>query len=169
MACNTVWQARLLSEQWCWERWHELHGGPPPQIQLLDPDPGGGDNWKPDKMPYRASLRLRAGLSKAQSSILTQMRTGKIGLAAFLCRRRVPGFPTPACCCGAQWETAKHVVLECPRLQRVRRSLYTATATTEYQVMISCPRPAAALTSCILRHGVLPQFSWAQEQLDTGY
>ena len=166
---RTVWQARLLSEQWCWERWHELHGGPPPRIQLLDPDPGGGDGWKPDRMPYRASLRLRAGLSKAQSSILTQMRTGKIGLAAFLCRRQVPGFPTPACCCGAQWETAKHVVLECPRLQRVRRSLYTAAATTDYQVMISRPRPAAALTSWILRYGVLPQFSWAQEQLDTGY
>ena len=97
------------------------------------------------------------------------MRTGKIGLAAFLCKRRIPGFPTPACCCGAQWETAKHVVLECPRQQRVRRSLYTATATTDYQVMISRPRPAAALTSWILRHGVLSQFSWAQEQLDTGY
>ena len=166
---RTVWQARLLSEQWCWERWHELHGGPQPQVQLLDPDPGGGDNWKPDKMPYRATLRLRAGLSKAQSSILTQIRTGKVGLAAFLCKRRVPGFPTPACSCGAQWETAKHVILDCPQLQRVRRSLYTAAATTDYQVMISRPWPAAALTSWIVRHGVLPQFSWAQEQLETGY
>ena len=138
-------------------------------MQLLDPDPGGGDNWKPDKMPYRATLRLRAGLSKAQSSILTQIRTGKVGLAAFLCKRQVPGFPTPACSCGAQWETAKHVILDCPRLQRVRRSLYTAAATTDYQVMISRPRPAAALTSWILRHGVLPQFSWAQERLETGY
>ena len=62
-----------------------------------------------------------------------------------------------------------HEGLECPRLQRARRSLYTATATTDYQVMISRPRPAAALTSWILRHGVLSQFSWAQEQLDTGY
>ena len=121
-------------------------------------------------MPYRATLRLRAGLSKAQSSILTQIRTGKVGLAAFLCKRRVPGFPTPACSCGAQWETAKHVILDCPRLQqRVRRSLYTAAATTDYQAMISRPRPAAALTSWILRHGVLSQFSWAQEQLETGY
>ena len=85
--------------------------------------------------------------------------TGKVGLAAFLCKRRVPGFPTPACSCGAQWETAKHVILDCPRLQRVRRSLYTAAATTDYQVMISRPRPAAALTSWILRHGVLSRFS----------
>ena len=69
------------------------------------------------------------------------------GTSSSVAQAHVPGFPTPACCCGAQWETAKHVVLECPRLQRVHRSLYTATATTLW----------------FLRHGVLPQFSWAQE------
>ena len=166
---RSVWQARQLAEQWCWERWNKLHGGPPPRVQLLDPDPGEGDDWKPDKMPYLASLQLRAGLSKVQSSILTQVRTGKIGLAAFFCKRQVPGFPTPACSCGAQWETARHIVVACPRLQRARRSLYAAASTTDYQVMASRPRPAAALTAWILRHGVLPQFSWAQEQLEAGY
>ena len=30
------------------------------------------------------------------------------------------------------------------------------------------PRPAAALTAWILRQGILPQFSWAQEQLEAG-
>ena len=44
-------------------------------------------------MPYRATLRLRAGLSKAQSSILTQMRTGKIGLAAFPLQATSPRLP----------------------------------------------------------------------------
>ena len=74
-----------------------------------------------------------------------------------------------ACCCGVQWETAKYVVLECPHLQQVHCSLYTATATTDYQMMISHPWPATTLTFWILHHGVLSQFSWAQEQLDTGY
>ena len=165
---RSVWQAYQLAEQWCWERWHQLHGGPPPTTQTQDPDPGGGDNWKPSKMPYRSALRLHAGLSKAQSSILTQVRTGEIGLAAFLCKRRVPGFPTPACSCGAPWETAKHVVLDCPRLLRARRSLYLAAATTDYQALTSQPRPTAALTAWILRQGILPQFSWAQEQLEAG-
>ena len=91
--------------------------------QLLDPDPRGGDNWKPDKMPYLASLQLHTGLLKAQSSILTQVRTGKIGLAAFLCKRWVPGFPTLACSCGAQWEIARHVVVACPHLLHARCSL----------------------------------------------
>ena len=147
----------------------QLDRQPPPQTQLLDPDPGEGDNWKPDKMPYRSALRLRAGLSKAPSSILTQVRTGKIGLAAFICKQRVPDFPTLACSCGAQWETARHVVMDCPRLQHACCSLFTAASTTDYQVMISRQRPAATLTAWILRHGVLPQFPWAQEQLAAGY
>ena len=134
---RSVWQAYQLAEQWCWERWHQLHGGPPPTTQMLDPDPGGGDNWKPSKMPHRSALQLHTGLSKAQSSILTQVRTGKIGLVAFLCKRQVPGFPTPACSCGALWETAKHPVLDCPRFLQVRRSLYLAAATTDYQALTS--------------------------------
>ena len=110
-------------------------------------------------MPYRLALQLQAGLSKAQSSILTQMRTGKIGLAAFLCKRRVPDYPTPACSCGAPWETAKHVVMEYSHLHQARRSLFVETSTTDYQVMLSRPWPATTLTAWIICHGILPQFS----------
>ena len=83
-----------------------------------DSNPQGEDNWKSDRVPYRSAFRLHPGLSKASSSILTQVRTGKIGLAAFLCSKWVAGFPTPACSCGSQWETARHVVLDCPNLLR---------------------------------------------------
>ena len=44
-----------------------------------------------------------------RTNFLTQIRSGKIGLAAFLHKCRVPGFESPACPCGWQWETAKHV------------------------------------------------------------
>ena len=59
--------------------------------------------------------------------------------------------------------------MDCPRLQRARRSLFAAASTSNYQAMVSRPRPAAALTAWILRQGVLPQFYWAQEQLVAGY
>ena len=81
--------------------------------------PGGGDDWKPSKILYRSALQLHTGLLKAQSSIVTHVRTGRVGLAAFLCKRQVPGFPTPAYSCGVSWETAKHVVSDYPRLLRV--------------------------------------------------
>ena len=42
-------------------------------------------------MPYKAAtLRLHADLPKPHGSLLTQIRTEKIGLAAFLHQRRVP-------------------------------------------------------------------------------
>ena len=77
-------------------------------------------------MPYRSTIRLHAGLSTAQAGILTQVRTGKIGLAAFLCKRRVFDLPTstPACSCGSLWGIAKNVVLGYRRLLQVWRSLY---------------------------------------------
>ena len=57
-----------------------------------------------------------------------------------------------------------------PATARARHSLYSAASTSDYQVITSQPRPAAAaLTAWILRHGVLPQFIWAQEQLEAGY
>ena len=62
--------------------------------------------------------RLHSSLPKAHTSILTQIRTGKIGLAAFLHKCRVPGFSSPAHRCGWQQETAKHVILDCPRFSR---------------------------------------------------
>ena len=61
----------------------------PPQHQ---PRLREGGTWKPDKMPRKAALRLHTCLPKARTCVLTQIRTGKIGLAAFLHRCRVPGF-----------------------------------------------------------------------------
>ena len=45
-------------------------------------------------------LDLYKGLTKAQSFVLVQARTGKIGLRAFLFKRHVPIVITPICPCG---------------------------------------------------------------------
>jgi len=59
------------------------------------------------------ALAKHAGLQKHESSLLVQIRTGKIGLKAFLHSRRVPGVTSPGCECGAGRETALHLILEC--------------------------------------------------------
>ena len=117
-------------------------------------------------MPYKAAtLRLLADLPKPHSSLLTRIRAEKIGLVAFLHQRRVPGFESPACPCGWQWETAKHVILNCPRFTRERWQLRQRVSSTDFQRLTSSPRTAAVVTTWFLRLDLLAQFSWAREQL----
>jgi len=59
-----------------------------------------------DTPPTRAVLKLHSGLRKAESSVLVQARTGRIGLAKFLYKYRVPSVLTAQCRCGAGEETA---------------------------------------------------------------
>ena len=59
------------------------------------------------------ALRRHEGLTKAQSSLLAQARTGDIGLRDYLFRRKVPGISTPLCECGEGRETVEHLVVWC--------------------------------------------------------
>jgi len=68
-------------------------------------------------------LRKHQGLRKHESSLLTQVRTGKVGLRAFLYQRKVPEVDTPICRCGEGPETPAHVVLFCPELRQQGASL----------------------------------------------
>ena len=52
-------------------------------------------------------------LKKAESSVLVQARTGRIGLAHFLNKAQVLGYETPACRCGLGDVTAEHLLLHC--------------------------------------------------------
>ena len=52
-------------------------------------------------MPYKiVALQLYANFPKSYSSLLTQILTGKIGLAAFLHQHHIPSVKLPACLCG---------------------------------------------------------------------
>jgi len=78
-----------------------------------------------DKEPdfKRGSLKRYEGLQKAESSILCQARTGKIGLRSFLFSRKVPDILTPLCRCGRGEETVYHIVVECDQEEARREGL----------------------------------------------
>jgi len=59
------------------------------------------------------ALKKHHGLRKHESSLLTQIRTGKVSLRAFLFKRKVPEVATPRCSCGEAPETATHLILDC--------------------------------------------------------
>ena len=67
--------------------------------------------------------KLHIGLKKAESSMLTQAYTGKIGLRAFLFGVNVPMAITPICPCGIGEETVYHLIIECTQLDEARERL----------------------------------------------
>ena len=58
-------------------------------------------------------LKKHHGLLKHESSLLTQICTGKVGLRAFLFEHKVPEVATPWYIYGNAPETAVHLVLDC--------------------------------------------------------
>ncbi len=90
-------------ERWT-QRQREREEGQPKRLADYDP---------PALLFTDEVLKRHEGLTKAQSSLLTQARTGAIGLRDFLYRFKVPGVPTPLCECGEERETVTHLVVRC--------------------------------------------------------
>lgn len=133
------WQRRWGARK---EPWGEIHARPP--------DP--------------RNLSIYKGLSKARCSILVQLRSGKTGLAAFLHRRRVPGFGSPRCECGGGAETPKHVVVHCTRFDNSRGGLVLEDGgRVDLRALLGTPKGARRLSGWWLRQNVLRQFGYARE------
>jgi len=105
-------------------------------------------------------LRLYEGLTKAESSILCQARTGKIGLRAFLHLRGVPGVD-PICPCGEAPQTAEHLFLcQDEKSRELRRLGYRSER--EVRQAFREPKMAKKLAREILRSGWLQEYRAAQ-------
>lgn len=74
-------------------------------------DPGDNSVVPEDPPPSKQVLKLHVGLKKAESSMLVQARTGRVGLAKYLYSRKVPRILTAQCRCEAGEETVHHIAL----------------------------------------------------------
>ena len=72
-------------------------------------------------VPTKKVLQLHTELNKAESALLVQMRTEKIGLKDFLFNHRVPGVHNARCHCGARRQTVAHVLLSCRHYKDLRK------------------------------------------------
>ena len=111
------------------------------------------------------ALDKHKDLIKVESSLLTQARTGKIGLKAFLFQRRVQEAVTPMCSCGLEEETPAHLVLKCP-IAPERHRLSTALPLRTGRDFIAAtenPRRAAAIARWLLHIGKIGGYRVARE------
>ena len=112
--------------------------------------------------PDKRNLKIYHGLTKARCSILTQIRSGKIGLAGFLHHRRVPGQNSPVCECGRATETPLHVLVHCPKHAGARWELLR-DGRVDIQSMLNTRDGATQLTGWWLHRDILGQFGLARE------
>jgi exonuclease III len=109
-------------------------------------------------------LKLHDQLQKAESSLSTQIRTEKIGLASFLFKRRVPGVSSARCRCGWGNQTIKHVIMFCG-LMNDRDRMLRDVGTTDYRQLTASSRRLKIVIKWLLQHDLLPQFALAAKLL----
>jgi hypothetical protein len=112
--------------------------------------------------PDARVLQLHEGLHKAESSILTQLRTGKIGLADFLHKAGVPEVTSTACSCGYEKETPRHVTVFCSRFGDTRERL-RISGSLSFRALLTTVEGVRRVTRWWLRRGILGQFQLASE------
>ena len=116
----------------------------------------------------KQALKRHMGLKKHESSLLTQIRTGKVGLRAFLFQRRVPNVATPLCRCGNGEETPAHIAVFCPELEEERRELRAILApqalltTRDFAGATGDPARASAMVKWLLATGRFPEYRLAR-------
>ena len=119
--------------------------------------------------PGHAAVRQHAELHKAESAVITQIRTGRIGLAAFLNKARVPRVESPACQCGWAKETAAHVIAHCPRFNGIRHWIADPrTGQVDIKSLTSSSKGARKLAKWFIQLQLLLQFNLAEELLYQG-
>ncbi|OQD73321.1 hypothetical protein PENANT_c211G00669, partial [Penicillium antarcticum] len=110
--------------------------------------------------PHKKTLEYWAGLRKATASILMQLRTGRIGLGAYLAR--INRRESARCDCNLGNQTIAHVLLECPLHQEERDGMRGALSehgiTLHQQELLTRVGARTIVAEFMIRTGLLGQF-----------
>lgn len=111
--------------------------------------------------PAKKVLQYWKGLRKVTTSVLMQLRTGKIGLSAYLTKINVS--ETARCGCDLGNQTPEHVLMECPLLHELRREMRRQLWKQEvimlrYEDLLLEPKAAMTVAEFMVKTGLLGQF-----------
>jgi hypothetical protein len=102
--------------------------------------------------------QLHQTYTKAESTIITLLRTERIGLNAFLYKQKVPDIVSPIYPYSNGNQTVKHMLIHCADLAPTRRQLFADTGTTSFEVMLSDNLKARAAAKWAIKNKILEQF-----------
>jgi ribonuclease HI len=110
------------------------------------------------RAPNKGLLQVHRGLRKALSSVMVQMRTGRIGLSGFLAKIGIR--ESARCSCDEGIQTPRHVLLECGLHVGLRREMFRKIGdpTLDYAALVSQPKHARHVANFMLKTGLLEQF-----------
>lgn len=110
--------------------------------------------------PSKKTLEYWSGLRKATASVLMQLRTGRIGLNAYLAR--INRRETARCDCDFGNQTVTHVLLECLLHQeerdKMRNALSEQGITLRHEELLTRLEARTIVAEFMIRTGLLGQF-----------
>ena len=114
--------------------------------------------------PGEETFNRLSRLPRAWSSLVIQLRTGKVGFRAFLCQRKVPGYEDSICpdCDAHEEMTVTHVLLKCRKWCALRRECLQRASCAPARVslpgLLNTRKGCLAAARMVWKTGLLEQF-----------